>query len=187
LCGIETALESGEPADLDLACRRLEVVYATAACFGGVPLLYMGDELGLRNDSSYLDDPELAGDNRWMHRPAMDWNTAARRSDAHTIEGRLFAMFQSLFADRAAVPALHGSSDVEVMTIDLPSLLGFVRHHPVAGRFAMLANFGRQAVVTDLAALGLDGWRVVRSCGVETTGGRVKMTSMGYVWLTTTD
>ncbi len=157
------------------------------ASFGGVPLLYMGDEIGLRNDATYLDDPELADDNRWMHRPAMDWSVAGRRWDRATLEGRLFTTFQSLLADRAAAPALHGSADVEVLDIPSPSLLGFVRHHPVAGRFAMLANFGRQDVVTDLTTLGLDGWRVVRSSGVEVTGPRVTMASMGYLWLTTID
>jgi hypothetical protein len=41
--------------------------------YGGIPLLYMGDELALRNDSGYLADAALAPDNRWMHRPPMDW------------------------------------------------------------------------------------------------------------------
>jgi amylosucrase len=187
LCGIETALDSGNASDLDLACRRLEVVYATIASFGGVPLLYMGDEIGLRNDAAYLDDPALADDNRWMHRPAMDWDVAARRSDATTLEGRLFATFQSVLADRVATPALHGGAGVEVLTTPSPSLFGFVRHDPVAGRFSMLANFGRQAIVTDLAALGMEGWRVVRSSGAEVRSARATMASMGYVWLTTTD
>ena len=89
---------------LDLACRRLEVLYAASPRSAGCPLLYMGDELGLRNDASYLDDPALADDNRWMHRPSMDWSVAARRSASATLEGRLFAMFQSLLADRAATP-----------------------------------------------------------------------------------
>jgi amylosucrase len=185
LCGIETALESGSDADLDLACRRLELVYATAACFGGVPLLYMGDELGLRNDASYLDEPALADDNRWMHRPRMDWTIAARRS-GDTIEARLFAMFRSLLADRAATPALHGGAGVEVLTLPSPSLFGFVRHHPVAGRFAMLANFGREVATADLAALGFEGWHTVRSCGAEATDAQVTLTSMGYMWLVTT-
>ncbi len=62
------------------AIRRLVLLYSVAYAFGGIPLLYMGDELALRNDSGYLDDPELAPDNRWMHRPPMDWAAAARRS-----------------------------------------------------------------------------------------------------------
>ena len=51
----------------------------SSTAFGGIPLLYMGDELALRNDTGYLADPERAPDNRWMHRPPMDWAAAARR------------------------------------------------------------------------------------------------------------
>jgi amylosucrase len=186
LCGIEHALESGDREELDLACRRLEICYAVVASFGGIPLLYMGDELGLLNDASYADDAELAGDNRWLHRPRMDWDVAERRLDASSIEHRLFSMFCSLFADRAATPALHGSATVRVLNMPSPSLFGFVRIHPVAGRFAMVANFGRQRVLADLSQVGLDGWQAARTSGVRVTGTEIAMEPMGYVWLTAT-
>jgi amylosucrase len=186
LCGIEHALESGDREELDLACRRLEICYAVVASFGGIPLLYMGDELGLCNDASYADDAELAGDNRWLHRPRMDWDVAERRLDASSIEHRLFSMFCSLFADRAATPALHGSATVRVLNMPSPSLFGFVRIHPVAGRFAMVANFGRQRVLADLSQVGLDGWQAARTSGVRVTGTEIAMEPMGYVWLTAT-
>jgi amylosucrase len=185
LCGIETALESGDTPDLDLACGRLEVVYAAAVAFGGVPLLYMGDEIGLRNDASYLDDPELAVDNRWMHRPTMDWSVAARRTSPDTIEGRLFAMFRSMLADRATTPALHGSARTSVLAMPSPALFGFVREHAVVGSFAMIANFGRSAVTDDLARVGLEGWRPVRASCAELSGTNLMLAPAGYVWLTT--
>ena len=49
--------------------RRILLLYAVAFAHGGLPLIYMGDELGLLNDATYLDDPHKADDNRWMHRP----------------------------------------------------------------------------------------------------------------------
>ena len=180
LCGIETALDSGNAVG-----PRSRVPTARSGLRDGRPRSVVCrcstwvTRSGCATMLSYLDDPALADDNRWMHRPTMDWSVAARRSDATTLEGRLFAMFQSLLADRAATPALHGGAGVEVLTTPSPSLFGFVRHHPVAGRFSMLANFGRQAVVTDLAALGLDGWHVVRSSGVEVRSARVTMASDG--------
>ena len=69
----------------------------------------------------------------------------------------------------------------------VPALFGFVRTHAVAGRFAMLANFGRRRVITDLAPVGLDGWQLARASGVRLAGQMVTMEPMGYVWLTTTD
>ena len=76
--------------------------YAVAFAHGGLPLIYMGDELGLLNDAAWRDDPHRADDNRWMHRPPMDWDAAARRHDPATVEGRLWAGLQR--ADRACAP-----------------------------------------------------------------------------------
>src|SRR3954454_21819443 len=88
LCGIESALERGDEAALERGVRRLVLMYSVIFAFGGIPLLYMGDELAMRNDFGYLADPERAPDNRWMHRPPMDWATAARRHDPGTPGGR---------------------------------------------------------------------------------------------------
>ena len=67
----------------------------------------MGDELGLLNDASYLDDPHRRDDNRWMHRPAMDWEAAERRHDPASVEGRLWTGLQRLIAARRATRAIH--------------------------------------------------------------------------------
>ncbi|MGB3716215.1 MAG: hypothetical protein WA996_17480 [Candidatus Promineifilaceae bacterium] len=47
----------------------------------------MGDEIGLLVDPPYLVDPDLAGDNRWLHRPWMDWGRAEERDDHHSVTG----------------------------------------------------------------------------------------------------
>ena len=59
-----------------------------AFAFGGLPLIYMGDELALRNDPAWAEDPAHADDTRWMHRPPMDWDAAARRADEQHPRGR---------------------------------------------------------------------------------------------------
>ena len=78
LCGVEAALEAGDPGGLTAAIRRLESMYAIAFSFGGIPLIYMGDELAMCSDAGYTGDPAHAHDNRWMHRPMMDWDLAGR-------------------------------------------------------------------------------------------------------------
>src|SRR5205085_7641418 len=98
LCGIEAALDSGVDAALEQGIRRLVLLYSVVYAFGGIPLLYMGDELALRNDAGYLGNLERAPDNRWMHRPPMDWAAAHRRSDPRSLEGRVFAELRRLGA-----------------------------------------------------------------------------------------
>ena len=89
LAGVESAVELGDDAACDLAIARLLCGYAMVLGYGGIPLLYMGDEIGLGTDHGYLDDPARRDDNRWMHRPFMDWDLAAQRHDASTAAGRV--------------------------------------------------------------------------------------------------
>ena len=71
LAGIESALDNGDDIHLDLAVRRYLLAHSLILGFGGLPLIYMGDELGLRNYYDFVDDPDHADDNRWVHRPPM--------------------------------------------------------------------------------------------------------------------
>src|SRR3954468_7297841 len=103
LAGVESA---PDPVAVELAVRRILLLHAVAFAHGGLPLIYMGDELGLRNDASYLQDPDRADDNRWMHRPAMDWTAAGRRHDVAPVEGRLWAGLQRLIAARRSTRAI---------------------------------------------------------------------------------
>ena len=61
LAGLEAALESGDEPALELALRRILLLYAVAFAHGGLPLVYMGDELGLRNDPQWDADPARQG------------------------------------------------------------------------------------------------------------------------------
>ena len=109
LAGLESALALGEPLAVDLAIARLTCAYAMVFGFGGLPLLYMGDELGMLNDHSYLDDPAKSADNRWVHRPAMDWTLAEGHATDEGVAGRVFAAITNLIRARRELPALHAS------------------------------------------------------------------------------
>ena len=59
--------------EANTAVQRMLMGYALMCSFGGMPLLYMGDEVGLLNDYDFTKIPEHKHDNRWLHRPVMDW------------------------------------------------------------------------------------------------------------------
>lgn len=141
LAGIEAACASADPAALDTAIERLMCAYAMAFGFGGLPLLYMGDELGMLNDSSYLADPAKAGDNRWLHRPRMDW-TLADRSGVD-VPARVLAAMRGLISARKGLPALHAAVGTEVAATDDPAVLIFRRRHP-AGALVEVYNLSER-------------------------------------------
>ncbi len=185
LCGIEDALERGDAAGLERGVRRLVLLYSVIYAFGGVPLLYMGDELALLNDRTYLADPALAADNRWTHRPWMDWTAAARRIDPATLEGRVFGWLRLLGATRRDVPALRGGADNVMLDVGSSSVLAWRRRHPRSGHFVGLANVSESDSILDLAALsGLGRLEpVLGSDPVDVIDGRLRLPGLGFHWL----
>ena len=100
----------------------------------------MGDELGLCNDPAWAADAAHAGDNRWMHRPPMDWAAAERRHDPASAEGRLLAGLQRLVALRRGTRAVHAQGSVEAIWTGNNHVFGLRREH-AGDRLLLLANF----------------------------------------------
>jgi amylosucrase len=140
LAGLEAALESGDRVAEDLAIRRILLAYAVAFAHGGVPLIYMGDELGLRNDHAWEADPAKRADNRWMHRPAMDWEAAERRHDPASVEGRLWDGLRRLIAARRSTRAMHAQGRIEPLWTGNDHVFGLLREH-AGERVLLLGNF----------------------------------------------
>jgi len=56
LVGLESALETADPDAIDLAIKRILLLHGMIMSYGGIPLLYYGDEIGTLNDCTFLDD-----------------------------------------------------------------------------------------------------------------------------------
>lgn len=108
LAGLERALLHADEAAIELAVRRILLIHGIAIATPGIPLLNLGDELGTLNDPSYLYDPLLAADSRWIHRAPFDWRRAERRHQDGTIEARLHGGIARMVRMRARFPALGG-------------------------------------------------------------------------------
>ena len=137
LAGLESAQDALAE---ELAIRRILLLHALAFAHGGLPLIYMGDELGLRNDPRWAEDPAHAADNRWMHRPQMDWEAAERRHDPKTVEGRIWAGMRELANKRASTRAVHAQGSSEPLFTGNPHVFALRRSH-AGERMLLLANF----------------------------------------------
>jgi amylosucrase len=155
LAGVTAAIEGR--GDVNVGIRRLLLGYGLVFGFGGTPLIYMGDELALANDASYLVDPDLAGDSRWMHRPQMDWNIAARRTQPGTVEQRVFDGFRRMIDVRRSLPQLSTGGETFLHRYDDPAILAVERRHPRHGRCFLLANVAPRAASIPPGAFGWAG------------------------------
>lgn len=151
LAGLESALDAGDERLVEAAVARVALLHAAIAGFGGIPLLYMGDELGLLNDYDYANEPAHAMDNRWAHRPRMDWALVERLADDPAAPAsRINAALRHIFATRARLPQLHASFPSEVVPSPDRRVLVLERRHPM-GLLLQVYNFSSDVVPLDHA------------------------------------
>ena len=128
LAGLEAALEvqgtDRRQYAVNRAVDRILLGHALIASYGGIPLIYMGDEIAMLNDYDQLAEPANAGDGRWIQRPVMDWGRvrAARdvtgdgdgsgSADGDSARTRatstVLAGITHIMRRRKAVPEFHG-------------------------------------------------------------------------------
>ena len=183
LAGLEAALEAGDEAAADIAVQRMLMGYALMCSFGGLPLLYMGDELGLLNDYDFVNVKEHAHDNRWLHRPKMDW--ALVKKPTATAE-KLLNGVKHILSRRKATPQLASQVPTHVIDVSNPKVFAFSRmadEGPLVALFnfsdewtSVSAELLKQAGVEDFADI-LGGGQIA------ITEGQVAVAPYGRLWL----
>lgn len=171
LCGIEQALDLLASATttretttaqrfLDHGVRRLILLHAVTYGWGGVPLLWSGDEIASLNMHDWEKSPGRSDDNRWMHRPRLDWTAAAAaESDPESIPGRVLGSLRALAAARRETPGLSGGGTTTARLVHAPGgdvetrVLAWVRDHPRHGCLVGLANLSEFDLRLDGAVL----------------------------------
>jgi amylosucrase len=159
LAGLEIALQEGDSSLLHQAVGRILLLHNIIFAFGGIPAIYMGDEIGQLNDDGYLANPDLRDDNRWIHRPKMNWSLAENRSDTQTVTGQIFQGLLRVIRARKRSPALHSEADAYAVWSGNDRVFGLIRESP-RGRLLILGNFAEEPQTVPayrLHELGFDG------------------------------
>jgi amylosucrase len=156
LAGLERALQLDDDAEIEYAIRRILLIHSVILSIGGIPLIYLNDEVATLNDYHYSDDPAKAGDSRWIHRPRTDWARVAQRVDPASAPGRVYGGLRRLIRIRRERAAFAGS-DTEIIATHNAHVFGYARRHG-ADRLLALANFSERPqtiAANDLRLYGL--------------------------------
>ncbi|SFC85489.1 amylosucrase [Tropicimonas isoalkanivorans] len=187
LAGLELAVEAEDARAVDRAIDRILMGHALIASFGGIPLLYMGDEIALLNDWGYTDYPPHAHDSRWLHRPLMDWDRAAlAQADAESIPGRVFRGVREILARRAEVPEFHANNATEVLQTGNSALFAFARRSP-ARSVVCIYNFTETWTAIPASWAVQNGatemHELLSDATVIASGGAIPLPPYARVWL----
>jgi amylosucrase len=129
LAGLERALEIGDNVAIKDSIKLILLLHSMIFSFGGIPLLYYGDEIGTLNDDSYKDDPYKKWDTRWVHRPSIDWEKAELRNTPGTVEYEIFIALKRMIAVRKEIEVFADFNNRELFEVENPHLFVFGRYH----------------------------------------------------------
>ena len=127
LCGLEKAQVDNNNDAIDEAINKILLMQAQSFFIGGTPMLFYGDEVGYTNDYTYLEDAAKSYDNRWMHRPVIDWKKNNKRTVEGTIEERVFTATKRLLQIRKQLPVFADNSNLTWLTPHNSHVAAFIR------------------------------------------------------------
>ncbi|WP_216900139.1 alpha-amylase family glycosyl hydrolase [Synechococcus sp. CCY 9618] len=195
LVGLESAIESNDQKLIATAISRILLMHGIILSFGGIPLIYNGDALGVLNDYSFYDDPSKSNDTRWVHRPKINWDKAELRMKQGTAEYFIFTAMKKMISIRKEISAFADFNNRDILNLDNDYLLAFVRfnHLRPSEMVLVLANFNDQPQFFDLDSLGhsvfsshdplIDLYSGRRP---SQSGSRIALQAYQFYWLTKT-
>ena len=143
LCGLETAINSDDEAAIKLSISKILLMQAQSFFIGGIPMIFYGDEAGYTNDYSYLQDSGKSYDNRWMHRPVIDWEKNKKIAELGTIEHEVFSATQKLIRLRKKLPVTADKKNLTWLRPHNIHVAGYLRAWD-DDRIYCLFNFSEQ-------------------------------------------
>jgi amylosucrase len=127
LCGLEKACKENNAHKIQMAIRKILLMQAQSLFIGGIPMLFYGDEVGYTNDYSYLHDPGKYYDNRWMHRPLIDWSKNRRADLEGTTEEIIFSGTRKLIWLRKNLGVVRDHKNLVWLTPHNYHVAGYLR------------------------------------------------------------
>lgn len=160
LAGLETALQKQDAAAIENALLTITLLHNIIMAFGGMPLLYYGDAVGTLNDDAYLLDSSKMNDNRWAHRPTLNWEQMDRRLQKGTIEQRIFSAIQHLISVRKEISAFADLNNRTLIALENPHVIAFSREvsSGMHARVLVIANFDVHAHAVPIQPFRQKGW-----------------------------
>lgn len=156
LAGLEQALEKNDPLLLEMAVARIRMLYGVLCSIGGIPLIFLGEEWGMLNDYTYMDDVDKMDDSRWVHRPPMDWSVLREMKKKRSVKRRIFIQMQTIFQERRDNPALTGNH-MRLLPADNAHVLSYLRWHD-SNLLVVIANFSDSPQIVGLRELRTEGF-----------------------------
>ncbi len=190
LAGLEKALSTKNQNAIQQAIDKIIMLHSIILSYGGIPLIYAGDELGTLNDYSYLNDTHKKEDSRWVNRPGHDWNAVKTLSQKEKYPSVIFHALKWLIGLRKKLGVLADSNNTMLHETNNPHVLIYERTGIKDAGVLVLCNFDEHPQVIDGSILNQLCYLkngamqdIVSSKTISLNSGLVQLDPYQFFWL----
>lgn len=148
LLGLEKALATKDQGLLEKTVKKIIMLHGITLAFGGIPLIYAGDEIGTLNDYSFQNDESKKGDSRWVNRPMQDWETISKLDNENLPQSKIFQTLQKLIKIRKNNTVFADNNNLELYHTGNDHIFSFERNEDQQG-LLVICNFDENPQVID--------------------------------------
>jgi amylosucrase len=152
LCGLEKAVAESNPEAITIAIKKILLMQAHSFFLGGIPMIFYGDEACYTNDYTYLNDPGKNYDNRWMHRPIINWKKNKLIDKPGTVENIVFTGTEKLITLRKKIKAFADHKNLSWLNSYNIHVAGYSRTYQDQVIYCLF-NFSSQVAYLNQAAI----------------------------------
>jgi amylosucrase len=148
-------MEKNDDYQIDLALKRINLQHAIILSLGGLPMIYSGDEIASTNFYDYQNEEDKKHDNRWLHRPLMNWQVA-ENLDQNPAQKSVFESLKNMIALRKEIPAFADHNDLEFIDSGNAHLLVYKKTDKSGKNIWIIANFSPYETVYSSWFIGIN-------------------------------
>ncbi len=153
LLGLETALEQKNKHIVAYAVAKILMMHGVILTYGGIPMIYAGDEIGTLNDYTYEQNEAHKFDNRWVNRPMQDWKVVTELG-AHddSPSTQIYTGLKKMIGIRKERSVFEDSNDVKIHSCPNPHIFVFQRSNEKESVW-VVCNFNEVTETLDIGWL----------------------------------
>ncbi len=149
LLGLEKGITTKDKELIGQSIAKINMLHGIILSFGGIPLIYAGDEIGTLNDYSFLKDTAKKEDNRWVNRPQQDWELIETLEKGVTPQSKIYHTLKQLISIRKNTPVFADKNNLILQYAGNEHILVFERTSSSKKGVLVLCNFDDNPQVVD--------------------------------------